>query len=273
MDGTATWTGTNTSANYSPSIWNDCPVESLRDGQATGPGGFIWEHRFVNIPVTLPTTEGNWGELTAFSSTGGTAVPDDGEIGGGVALASDDDNEGVGMRSGGTPAKIILTGGDFWFEARVKSSTIADTKLGFFLGLTANVALTATSPIAANGTLADINLVGFHRLEGDGDKVDAVYKASGVTQVTVQADAGTLVAATYTNLGMKFVAARNIGRGVGYLYWFQDGVEIAAKLIPSAAGTDFPNNVNLGFVFAMLNAAAAPGTASIKHVRMAQVIR
>lgn len=274
MDGTATWAGANSGANYSGSIWGDCPVESLRDQQQTGPQGFLWERRFDSIPITPPTTEGNWGNMTFFSSTGGTATADTTEVGGGVAIGSDGDNEGASMRTVIAPVKINLSNGDFWLEFRMLTSTIADTKHGIFAGLTANTAFSATVPIAADGTLADINLVGFHRLEADGDAMDAVYKADGVTQVTVQADALTLVAATYVNLGLKFVSQRNIGRGAGYLYWYKNGEVVASKLIPSAAGTDFPNDVMLGFAFAVLNATAStPGTSTIKHVRMAQLIR
>ena len=73
---------------------------------------------------------------------------------------------------------------------------------------------------------------------------------------------------------MKFVPKRNIGNGPGYLKWYQDGVQVAQKLIPTALGTDFPNNVNLGFVFAILDAAAAQADKSvIKKVRIAQLMK
>lgn len=271
MDGVAQFGGTDTTRKYSGAIWADCPIEAIRSGLVEG---FVWEKEFTAIPGgAIPTTEGAFGDLALFSSTGGTAVTDTGEVGGGLKIGSDGDNEGVGIRQVITPVKINLSNGDFWYEAIVKTSTIADTKHGFFLGLLESVSLTATVPIAADGTLADQNLVGFHRLEGDGDKVDCVYKADGVTQVTVQADAGTLVADTYTKLGMKFVPKRNIGKGIGYLTFYQDGVAIGSKQIPSAAGTDFPNDVFLGFVFAVLNATGTtPGTSTIKKVRMAQLL-
>lgn len=269
MDGTAIGSNSNTGMTYS-GFWNDCPVEALRDKQTAGA---LWERTFNTMPGgSIPTTEGAFGDLAAFSSTGGTIAGDTTEIGGGWAFGSDGDNEGASIRTVVVPFKIILTGGDFWMEWRVLTSTITDTKHGIFTGLWENVALDATHPIAAAGTLSDNNFVGFHRLEGDGDYFDAVYKADGVTQVTVQADAALLVASTYTNLGLKFVPKRNIGKGAGYLYWYQDGVVVGSKLIPSGAGTDFPNDVNLGFVFAVLNATGTtPGTSTVKHVRMAQL--
>lgn len=281
MDGTAMWQGANTSANYSGSIWGDCPVESLRDKQSTGPQGFVWEKSFLTAPITPPTTEGNYGEMTFFSSTGGTAVPDTTEVGGGLAIGSDGDNEGASFRGLITPCKINLSNGDFWLEFHMLTSTITDAKHNILAGLVQDVAFTATVPITAAGAIADTNIVYFHRPEsarstaGTGGAImNAGYKADGVTAVTVQTDAVTLVASTYTNLGLKFVAQRNIGRGAGYLYWYQDGAIVASKLIPSASGTDFPNDVYLSFFFAVLNATATtPGTSSIKHVRMAQLMR
>lgn len=271
MDGIGKFAGSNSSRVWSGTIWGDCPVEALRAGLVEG---FIREKQWLTIPLVTPTTEAQYDDDTVgFSSTGGTMAMDAGEIGGGWKGGSDGDNEGASIRQNGQPAKISLDNGDFWFEAMVKTSTIADTKHGFFLGLIDAATLTATVPIAADGTLADENLVGFHRLEGDGDAVDCVYKADGVTAVTVQADAGTLVADTYTKLGMRFVPKRNIGNGPGYLTFYQDGVAIGSKLIPSAAGTDFPNDVFMGFVFAVLNATGTtPGTSTIKKVRMAQLL-
>lgn len=274
MDAVGNFGGSNTSMAYSGSIWGDCPIEELRDKQATGPVGFLWEKKFDSWPITLPTTEGNWGDLTAFSSTGGTAVVDTTEIGGGVKIGSDDDNEGVSMRTVSNPVKIILTGGDFWFEARIASSVITDTTTDIFLGLFENTAFSATVPIQASGAMADKNFVGFQRLEtaAKGATMDATYKTDGNTQGVAGAAVVSLVAATYTNLGMKFVPKRNIGKGAGYFYWYQDGVIVASYLVTTTAGNPFPNDIQLGFAFAILNAAGtSPGTATIKHVRMAQL--
>jgi hypothetical protein len=277
MDGVLTFPGTNTGRSYS-GFWSDCPVEALRDGHVPG---LLFEHRFNYLPGgTVPTTEGAFGLFPVFSSTGGTLTEDTTEVGGGWAFGSDGDNEGASIRQGNGPAKLILTGGDFWFEACVLTSTITDTKHNLFVGLMENTALTAVIPITAAGALADKNLVGFHRPEsartvaGTGGAImNAVYKADGVTAVTVQTDACTLVAATYTNLGLKFVPRRQFGKGAGYLTWYQDGVPVAYKLIPSAAGTDFPNDIGLGFVFNVTNATATtPGTSTIKHIRMAQLL-
>ena len=137
MDGVGQYTGSNSAAVFSGSIWGDCPVEALKAGIVSG---LIWEKRFTRIPITPPTTEGTWGDMAAFTDTGGTIAASTKEVGGGVTIASDGDNEGASMRTVVAPAKIILTGGDFWFEARMLSSTIGDTTTNIFLGLFANTA-------------------------------------------------------------------------------------------------------------------------------------
>ena len=272
MDGTGQFAGANTQAGYSGSIWGDCPLEAIRDGQV--PGAFF-EHRFNYLPGgTIPTTEGAFGLFPVFSSTGGTLTEDTTEVGGGWAFGSDGDNEGAGVRQGNGPFKLALTTGDFWFEARVLTSTIADTKHNLFVGLLENTALTATVPITATGALADKNFVGFHRTEtaAKGALMSAVYKTDGNTQGTI-ADVCTLVAGTYTNLGMKFVPKRNYGKAVGSIYWYQDGAQVASYQLTSTAGNPFPNDIGLGFVFMVLNATGTtPGTSSIKHIRIAQLL-
>lgn len=284
MQGVGTYGGTNTAACWSGTIWGDCPEEALRERNSADRAGFLYEKHFTAIPGgSIPTTEGAFGDLALFSSTGGTAVGDTTEVGGGLKIGSDGDNEGVGIRTVIVPSLIALTAGDFWFEARMLTSTITDAKHNIFLGLFENVSLTATVPITAAGALSDNNMIGFQRPEsarttaGTGGAImNAVYKADGQTAVNAQTDAVTLVAATYTNLGMKFVPKRQYGGngvGAGYFTWYQDGVQVAKYLVTSTAGNPFPNDVNLGFCFAVLNATATtPGTSTIKSIRMAQLI-
>lgn len=253
----------NTNRNPSMSIWGDCPIQEIEQGSVQG---WHFFDDFVNFLFTVPTTEANAGLYKGFSSTGGLMDEGD-EIGGSVAFGSDGDNEGASIASRQLPFQVSASCGDFWFECRVKSSTIADTKHGIFVGLIDSCTLSATVPIAAAGTLADENFVGFHRLEGDGDQFDTVYKADGVTQVTVKADAVTIAADTYVKLGMRYSARDS------KLYFFADGVRLPdSKTIPSNTGTDFPADVRMGLIFAVLNATAStPGTAEIDWWKAAQL--
>lgn len=260
----ATSTGDN-SALPSASLWQQCDAEMNRPGLWFG-HDFADFADAVYTSEAIPTTVDPFQGYRVFSDTGGLFTAVDAE-GGVRTLGSDGDNEGSSVARGLYPYKIIQDAGELIFEGRVKASTIADTKNGFFLGLIEDVAMTAITPIAAAGTIADQNLVGFHRLEGDGDAVDTIYKANGVTQVTLQADAVTLVADTYVKLGMVFNRKRD-----NVLRFYKNGLELGTTYsVPSAAGTDFPNDVRLGWIFAVLNATGTtPGDNQIDWIRVAQ---
>ena len=254
-----------TTRGPSPSIWGPYDKANLLQ-----PGRAIEIFTdFFNLPNIAAGAEASiGGGWKGFASTGGTGAVAD-VVGGALTLSSDGDDEGASVGTLHYPFQITNgTYGDLFFEARIKTSTIADTKHGFFLGMIDSSALSATVPIAAAGTLADENFVGFHRLEGDGDYVDTVYKADGVTQVTVKADAKVLVADTWIKLGMRY-DAKNYR-----LTFFADGVALNDYVtITSTAGTDFPNDVRLGLVFAVLNATAStPGSSTIDWIRCAQII-
>jgi uncharacterized membrane protein YuzA (DUF378 family) len=208
-------------------------------------------------------------------------------VGGGVDIGAAADNAGVGIAQSQVTWQISQTTHAFWLEARVATSTILDTTHDLFVGLISATAMTATSPITATGTLADVGMVGFFRPEtartvaGTGGAImNTVYKAAGIAAVTVQSDAVALVAGQWTNLGMYFrpsVNPFNSGVGDGYgkylLSFYQDGRLLATqKQIPSALGTDFPNNIKMRFAMKTQNATATtPGTSSINRVRIAQV--
>ena len=270
MNSVVRFAGQDTTRKPSDTVWKQCPWAAIQNGNVNGVTFF---EDFESFPITPPTTEGNWGRLAMFSSTGGTAANNSAtDVGGVLAIGSDGDNEGASFRTVSTPFLISRDYSDLWFEIRLKTSTIADTKHGIFVGLIENVAFTATVPIAAAGTLTDNNFVGFHRLEGDGDYFDTVYKADTVTQVTVQSDACLLVADTFTKLGMRFTKTNDLG-GAFILSFYQDGVRLSThKQIPSSAGTDFPNDVSLGIGVAVLNATGTtPGTTAIDWIKAAQI--
>ena len=259
-------TGGLSSANDrrpSPSIWADCPALEIASGIRDGIHIF---DDFGNGPQVAAGAEADYAGYRGFADTGGS-LADGGEWGGTLVASSDGDNEGAGIRTGVAPFQIDIGQGKFWFEARVKTSTITDNKHGIILGLMESTAITATVPITAAGAIADVNMVGFHRLETDGDYFDTVYKANGVTQVTVKSDAVLLVADTYVKLGMVFDPSTNV------LKFYVNGVPLAdSKTIPAADGTDFPNDVRLGMVFHVLNATATtPGSSEIDWWRAAQL--
>lgn len=270
----------NTSRAASRQIWgadyDAIPFESIQNGEVDGYAE-RWDFAGFKTAADVAAAEAYWDRgLKVFGSTGGFVTAVD-QTGGAVKIGSDGDNEGVSIAQFGQPFQISRAHGGFSGEWRVKFSTITDTKNGAFVGLVDSTALTATVPIAAAGTLADLNFVGFHRLEGDGDQVDCVYKANGVTQVTVQADAlgvaavnSALVADTYVKLGLRYYP-RHHQLGRYYMVWFIDNIQVASVQVIAADGTDFPNDVRLGWAFSTLNATGStPGDNTIDWAQVGQ---
>lgn len=264
-----------TDRDWSRGIWHDCPILAIQDGELPG---LVWEFNFGQMEKTPPTTEGNFSLFSAFTDTGGFI---NAGTGGGWNMGSDGDNEGASIRCRSTPFKINRTFKKLWYELRMKTSTIADTKHGFLHGLIEDTAFTATVPITAAGAIADKNVIALRRDEADGDYLDTVYKADGVTAVTVQADAFAIVADTYFKSGFVFEPAidssvadvNRTGLGLYNLTYYGNGIPLSTrKQIPSALGTDFPNDINLSWFFAMLNATAStPGDCTLDRVRVVQL--
>jgi hypothetical protein len=261
----------------SPAIWFDCPWEQVVTGEVDGIALFDDFHR---QPVTVPTSEAAYGpDYRGFTSTGGTLNAATQKRGGTTELGSDGDDEGASIQTLGCPFKIIQGDGPLWFEARVKVNTVAVTQYDAFIGLMEKVTLTAAVPITATaGAMADKNFVGFLRpgtgTTGDGSSLKIVYKADGVTAVVLETIAGALVADTYIHLGFKFSPKSFPGfNGDNYLRFFVDNLErtAAAYAIPSAAGTDFPNDVLLGRTAGVTNTAAVTSLFSIDAWRACQL--
>lgn len=261
----------DTGRGPSQSIWADCPLLEIVNGITDG---VVLFDEFQNGPRVAAGAEASYtgygGGYRGFADTGGL-VQDGGEIGGSLDLSSDGDNEGASFRSSCAAFQIGRGLGKLWMEARVKTSTIADTKHNLFVGLMADAALTAVLPITAAGAIADVNIVGFHRTEAalGGALMSTVYKADGVAAVTVQAGAVAIAADTYVKLGMVFDPSNNV------LSFYRNGVKLAnTYAVPAAQGTDFPNDVRLGFVIAVLNATGTtPGSSKIDWVKVVQLLR
>lgn len=271
-----------TDRNPSPNIWADCPWEGIVEGFVAG--AYIYDD-FVVLGKTVPTTAATFGDKTGFTSTNGTFAVGTG-LGGELILGSSSgsDNDAMSIATRSTPFLINRATGQFWFEARVKVSSIANTICETFLGLIEDVAATAIIPITTTAaSLADQNLVGFYRTESAGASINTTYKANGVTAVTVGSAEGTLVADTYTKLGMRLDLTRNpfvgdpnlTGANSYLLTFYKDNVKLAtSKQLPldTVAGTDFPNDVGMGLILAQRYAAGSiqPST-TIDWWRAAQV--
>lgn len=250
----------NSGRDPSPAIWAD-----FDQNVNVIPGRYVHIFEdFVEFPTIAAGAQAALGNgYAGMASTGGLGAVAD-EVGGVLTLSSDGDDESANIQLLQKPVQISRSTGKLWFEARIKTSTIADTKHAFFFGLGDTLTLGATVPLTATGALADENLVGFHRPEGDGDGIDFAYKADGVTAVVVKADVAVPVADTYIKLGFVYDPQNY------RLTPFVNGVASSTTYtVVAAAGTDFPNDVRMGFVAGVLNATAStPGSSSIDWYRL-----
>lgn len=249
-------------AGPSPNIWGKLsPANLLEDPHA---GHHFWED-WQGVPLPATNTTGNMGRWKHFLSDG--ALFTDGAIANlsSIGMASDGDNEAAILCYGSTAQARITKGNGrpVRLEGRFKFSTIADTKNGFFFGFFEPLTPTGTSHAADDGTLADENFIGFHRLEGDGDKIDIVYKADGQTQQSF-ADALTLVADTWYRLGLYFDGEQTVR------FYFNNVEYETARLGASHLdAATFPDDINLQpvIVGAKNATGSTPGTNYCNWVR------
>jgi hypothetical protein len=274
----------DTSSRWTEGVWQGFPESKIREGHTDG---FVREWDFCRLkPSTdVAAAEAYWDMgLRVFGSTGfAMAVANGVGLANGMTIGADGDNEGGAIRDQLCQVRLSRADKMFAWEVCLQRSAIDDTKNGLLVGLIEDSAHTATSPIAAAGTLADLNFVGFHALEADGDKFDLVYKANGVTQVSQKTDAVAIAAATDLRLGMTYRPHPDFQNSQSYVFrWWVNGQPIADtgttagslgyKQIPSSAGDDFPNDVALGFHIALLNATGStPGTWLVRRAKYGQV--
>lgn len=131
---------------------------------------------------------------------------------------------------------------DLVFETRFKVNDISDTIGDIFIGLAgaAGVALSASAvPITqtASTMATTVDHLGFHKLSGDGDKLDLSYERAGGT-VATKADVATLVADTYIKVGYRF-SGHNKTVSI-----FVNGAEVTASRVAASitAATPWPND-------------------------------
>ena len=248
---------TDTSASPSAVIWADCPANEII-GKGTGVLQF---EDFLNGTLESATT-GTLGVFLDGSCTVGAAN----EVNGAVTVAHDGTTDDSNSLFGAPAFQISQNSGDLWFECRVKYSTVDADDYGFFVGLMDSTASAVQVPLLNTSALADVNLVGFHKPEENSTAFDTSYKADGVAAVEVNSNVGALVADTYVKLGMKFDSGSSV------LSFFINGVQQPeTKTIPSAAGTDFPNDVALKFVATQLAEDGVAYTFTCDWIRVAQM--
>lgn len=255
-------TAANSGAGLS-AFWKDCPLQAAEIDPAVGYG---MQDNFVDVGLspTITTIISGQGRYLLFGGASSTIIPDAG-LGGGLTLTLTDTDQATSITTKQTPFQITSGAGSLWFEARIKSSTITTAQQAWLVGLMDSTPQTATVPLTATGALADLNLVGFHHPEANTTAFDTSYKANTVAAVEVNSDVGTLAADTYIKLGFKFDTTNNV------LTFYINGVAQAnQKTIPNATGTDFPADVTLAPVVAILAATDDEETLTVDWIKCFQ---
>ncbi len=241
--------GTSGSTGLSD-FWSNCPcAAALTDPSA----GYGIQDNFIDMglsgTVGAIASHAGTGRYLLFGDAGSTIVPDAG-LGGGLALTNDaTDDDQVSIATKQQPFQIVNTVGDLWFECRAKVSSIVTQVAGFAIGLMGITAQSTLVPMVTNtGVLANIDFVGFNKLNVATTAFNAVYKNIGQTEVATATAAGAL-GATYIKYGFRFRS--------GELEFYVDGVLLDTITSTEVDAADFPNNVTLRPVAAVMNGTSA----------------
>lgn len=260
---------TDTLSGPSASIWSDCLAIEMIQDPGIGYHFFDDFHIGLGLTPTITTTIAH-PPYTMFGGATGTVTYDD-SVGGAIKVLTSASNEATNIEAESKSFQISASTGKFWFEARIKTTTIVTNETGWFIGLIEPITQSATVPLSATSVLTDNNWVGFHKPEANTTAFDATYRANSVAAVEVNSDIGVLVAGTYVKLGMKFDPGSG-AEGTDQLVFYIDGVKQATtKTIPSNTGTDFPADVRMGPILALQGITAADQDLTMDWWRVAQL--
>lgn len=267
--------GKNDNRLSSPSIWHDCPFSQISRGSIDGYhmfDDFTMGGITTTITSAIAAPEIGNGGYNAFGSSGATITYDN-VVGGGVIFTEATADESVSINTEQHPFSITQNAGKFWFEARIKTSTITASEQNWFVGLMDAATLIVGLPLAVGGVpISTQNFVGFLRPELNTTTFDAIYSANSVSLVEVNSSIGSVTVDTYFKIGMKFDPTYGETGTANQLSYFIDGTrQTTSKTIPDNTGTDFPADVRMGPCFGMILGNSAEETITMDWWRFAQL--
>lgn len=252
-------------------IWSTCPWAELANG--TRDGFAIFDDLIHGIEVTnnkavaaaqaLGTVAPGWAACTAATAgtniTTVTTTPY-----GNVKLESTTDNEDAIISLLGSyniAGQVVFEANKrVWMEARIKQLNITDSKANLFCGFAEEGLVATTTLLTASDAMADKDYVGFQRVFADGDALDVVHNtASGGGATTAGADACTIVADTWTNVGMYCDGTT--------VFFYQDAALVDSVLLTA---TNFPDGEEMAFYFGIMLGHGDTFSANIDWVKIAQ---
>ena len=260
--------GLATGRGASPLVWGDCPVQDFQDDPTRG---YLFYDDFHN----LPPSGSKYTILEADDKASLSILPTD--VQGILRMAiTGDDNEECNFQYGvsgesvqgifNTPANDARR---MWFEARFRTSSIANNVNALFLGMAAEGSCAANAQSDNNGTLWDSDDSGttdkahfcFRTLQADGDGLDIEYGTAGAISVVHKNLAQVLVANTWYKVAWKQDED-------GLVQCFIDNVKSGSVLDVSA--TSVPDGEELAFVAGCKVGGDAALNVDIDWVRFAQ---
>lgn len=261
----------------SPKIWADCPVLQIMADPAKG--FYLWDDfkNSVRLPALADTDKVILaGDINWLAMTESDAIAD-------IAIQSDDDGWLMLDTTGTDDDTCHMTAGQlemgnirlplkgerkrFWFEARVKVSTITDTDLAWFVGFMQPGVMAEGVPLGAAPTAPDdYDYLGFFVAEADGDDLTIVYNEA--TLGTAQADTGeiTLVADTFVRIGFRLDVDTDM------IHVYENGVDQGADAEIDISTANFPSNTNVNIYIGLTsgNLGGDSDNLKIDWVRFAQ---
>ena len=147
--------------------------------------------------------------------------------------------------TGAVCAEMDTHMGMLCFEANVAFSSVTDTDMGWFLGLTQEATAANSFLGDESADIADVDAIGWLLGSADADSAVPVYQTSGNGTTVNKRTAYSTALAISTNyrFGIQYEPEKEVCR------WFVDGVQIGADL--SIGTSDFPDGEELAVTLAV----------------------
>jgi hypothetical protein len=239
----------DTTRNYSPAIWSDCPIEDIRQNPNLG---WYVEDDFMSagyhIGIASHLTK-SCGPYTSYADAGVILTGSSDEHGGALAISGNDADNDEGHLGGAGGFVISDTASEaskLWFEARFKKVTaVGDDGLAIFVGLGSTAAIAANGLVDDTGALlATGAFVGFRTLHADGDALQFTYQAASQTVQNKIAALDTLVADTYVKCGFVYDPDADAAERIKvYLNGVANSTMVTGTNIAAA---EFPDSEEMG---------------------------
>jgi len=224
--------GLNTAAP-SGKLWKDWdPIEAARQPSY----GYQFGSDFADGVAPFGVSVGDTSAAGLAGYTGGAVR---------LPVGSTDNNQ-VLVGTGAEAFEISDTAGEqfeLWFEARIRTSSIADNAAALFCGLSS---LHAVDLLADNSGafIATAATIGFQILQADGDNISFTYQAASQTPVVPIATLQVPVASTWYKLGFHYKPSAPDAKKISV--WLDGAEQSTYVTATNIAAATFPDAEQMG---------------------------